>query len=31
MNYRVYDGAPPIIIDEDEEAAIDALLDEFED
>jgi phospholipid-binding lipoprotein MlaA len=31
MNYRVYDGNPPIIIDEDEEAAIDALLDEFED
>jgi phospholipid-binding lipoprotein MlaA len=31
MNYRVYDGAPPIIINEDEEAAIDALLDEFED
>lgn len=31
MNYRVYDGAPPIVIDEDEEAAIDALLDEFED
>jgi phospholipid-binding lipoprotein MlaA len=31
MNYRVYDGNPPIVIDEDEEAAIDALLDEFED
>lgn len=31
MNYRLYDGSPPIIIDEDEEAEIDALLEEFED
>ena len=31
MNYRVYDGAPPIVIDEDEEAKLDALLEEFED
>lgn len=31
MNYRLYDGNPPIIIDEDEEAEIDALLEEFED
>ena len=31
MNYRVYDGNPPIVINEDEEAAIDAFLDEFED
>ncbi len=31
MNYRLYDGSPPIVIDEDEEAEIDALLDEFED
>lgn len=29
MNYRLYDGNPPIIIDEDEEAEIDALLEEF--
>jgi len=31
MNYRLYDGDPPIVIDEDEEAEIDALLEEFED
>ncbi len=31
MNYRLYDGNPPIVIDEDEEAEIDALLEEFED
>jgi len=31
MNYRLYDGSPPIVIDEDEEAEIDALLEEFED
>jgi phospholipid-binding lipoprotein MlaA len=31
MNYRLYDGNPPIVIDEDEEAEIDALLDEFDD
>ncbi len=31
MNYRLYDGNPPIIIDEGEEAEIDALLEEFED
>lgn len=31
MNHRVYDGNPPIVIDEDEEAEIDALLDEFDD
>ncbi len=31
MDYRLYDGNPPIIVDEDEEAAIDALLDEFDD
>jgi len=31
MNYRLYDGNPPIIIDEDQEAEIDALLEEFED
>ena len=31
MNYRLYDGNPPIIIDEDEEAEIDAFLDEFDD
>ncbi len=31
MNYRLYDGAPPIEINEDEEAEIDALLEEFED
>lgn len=31
MNYRLYDGNPPIIIDESEEEEIDALLEEFED
>lgn len=31
MNYRLYDGNPPIVIDEDEEAEIDAFLDEFDD
>ncbi|TPH17192.1 VacJ family lipoprotein [Litorilituus lipolyticus] len=31
MNYRLYDGNPPIIIDEDQEAEIDALLDEFDE
>lgn len=31
MNYRVYDGNPPVVIDEDEEAEIDALLEEFDD
>jgi phospholipid-binding lipoprotein MlaA len=31
MNYRLYDGDPPIVIDENEEAEIDALLEEFDD
>jgi phospholipid-binding lipoprotein MlaA len=31
MNYRLYDGNPPIVIDEDQEAEIDALLEEFDD
>jgi len=31
MNYKLYDGNPPIIIDEAEEDELDALLDEFED
>jgi phospholipid-binding lipoprotein MlaA len=31
MNYRLYDGNPPIIINEEEEAEIDALLDDFDD
>jgi len=31
MNHRLYDGNPPIVIDEDEEAEIDAFLDEFDD
>jgi len=31
MDYRLYDGNPPIVIDEDEEAEIDAFLDEFDD
>jgi len=31
MNYRLYDGNPPIVVDEDEEAEIDALLEEFDD
>jgi phospholipid-binding lipoprotein MlaA len=31
MNYRLYDGNPPIIINETEEDEIDALLDDFDD
>ncbi len=31
MNYRLYDGNLPIIINEEEEAEIDALLDDFDD
>ncbi|NMP32939.1 VacJ family lipoprotein [Thalassotalea sp. M1531] len=31
MQYKVYDGNPPIEVDEDEEAELDAYLDEFED
>ncbi|MCW8832619.1 MAG: VacJ family lipoprotein, partial [Colwellia sp.] len=31
MNYRLYDGNPPIVVDEEAEAEIDALLDEFDD
>jgi len=31
MNFRLYDGNPPIIIDEDQEAEIDAFLDELDD
>lgn len=31
MNFRVYDGNPPIVIDENEEAELDALLEEFDD
>jgi phospholipid-binding lipoprotein MlaA len=31
MNYKLYDGNPPIIINEAEEAEIDAFLDEFDD
>jgi len=31
MNYRLYDGNPPIVVDEGEEAEIDALLEEFDD
>jgi len=31
MNYRLYDGDPPMVIDEDDEAEIDALLEEFDD
>ncbi|MBU2893221.1 VacJ family lipoprotein [Colwellia sp. D2M02] len=30
MRYRLYDGNPPVIIDEAQEAEIDALLEEFE-
>lgn len=30
MNYKVYDGNPPVIVDEDEEAEIDAYLDELD-
>ena len=31
MNYRLYDGNPPVVIDEGEEAEIDSFLEEFED
>lgn len=31
MNYRLYDGNPPIIIDADEEAEIDSFLEKFEE
>lgn len=31
MNYKLYDGNPPIEIDEQEEAELDAMMDEFED
>lgn len=31
MNFRLYDGNPPIVVNEDEEAEIDALLEEFDD
>lgn len=31
MNYKLYDGNPPIIINEEEEDEIDALLDDFDD
>lgn len=31
MNYRLHDGNPPIVVDEDAEAEIDALLEEFDD
>ena len=31
MKYKVYDGTPPIVINEAEEAEIDAFLDEFDD
>ncbi|WDE08337.1 VacJ family lipoprotein [Thalassomonas viridans] len=31
MNYKVYDGNPPVVVDEEEEAEIEAFLDEFED
>ena len=31
MNYKVHDGNPPIEIDEDEEAELDAFLEEFEE
>lgn len=30
MNYRLYDGNPPIVIDEDKEAEIEALLEQLE-
>ncbi|MEI6893409.1 MAG: VacJ family lipoprotein [Colwellia sp.] len=30
MNYKVYDGNPPLIINEDEEAELDAFLDDFD-
>jgi phospholipid-binding lipoprotein MlaA len=31
MSYRLYDGTPPIVVDEDEEAEIDALLEAFDE
>lgn len=31
MNYKLYDGNPPIIINEEEEAELDAFMDEFDD
>lgn len=31
MNHRLHDGNPPILIDEDEEAEIDALLEDFDE
>ena len=31
MNYRIYDGNPPIIIDEQKEDELDALLEDFDD
>ena len=31
MNYRLYDGNPPIFINEDEEAELDAFMDEIDD
>jgi phospholipid-binding lipoprotein MlaA len=31
MKYKIYDGTPPIVINEAEEAEIDAFLDEFDD
>ncbi len=31
MNFKLHDGNPPIVIDEAEEAEIDAFLDEFDD
>ncbi|MCI2284589.1 hypothetical protein L3081_15805 [Colwellia sp. MSW7] len=30
MNYRLYDGNPPIVIDEDKEAEIEALLEQLD-
>ncbi len=31
MNYRLYDGNPPIVVNEEEEDEIDALLEDFDD
>ncbi|MCJ8319589.1 MAG: VacJ family lipoprotein [Colwellia sp.] len=31
MNYKLYDGHPPIVIDEEAEAELDAFMDEFDD
>ena len=31
MNYRLYDGHPPVVIDEEEEVELDAFMDEFDD